>query len=209
MGFIQFLISIATLVLLIPTQTAEEVVVPPSPQAIMGSGLIPADYMALFLMKEHPVLSPQFSTAFAAMYVEEAAYEGVNHDIAFAQMCLETGFLRFGGLVKPYMNNFGGLGAISAQQPGERFPDIRTGIRAQIQHLKGYATQDDLVQPLVDPRYRWIRRGVAPTIAELAGTWATDRLYATKITNILKRMYEYAYSIRTKTHTVKSAVQDF
>ena len=40
------------------------------------------------------------------IYREEAAIEGVNYDIAFCQMCLETGFLQFDGDVKAEQNNF-------------------------------------------------------------------------------------------------------
>jgi hypothetical protein len=123
------------------------------------------------------------------LYVEEAAAEGVNHDMAFAQMCLETGFLRFGGLVSAGMNNFCGLGAIGPGQEGEVFPDPRTGVRAHIQHLKGYATDLPLNGELVDPRYRWVRKGSSPRIRGLAGTWAADKSYGEKINRILERMY--------------------
>jgi hypothetical protein len=130
----------------------------------------------------------------AALYTEEAAAEGVNHDVAFAQMCLETGFLRYGGLVTPDMNNFCGLGAIGLNQPGERFPEPRIGVRAHIQHLKAYATDSPLNRELVDPRYRWVRYGSAPTIGGLSGAWAADRDYGKKIESILERLYRYGYA---------------
>jgi hypothetical protein len=125
--------------------------------------------------------------------VEEAAAEGVNHDAAFAQMCLETGFLRYGGLVKADMNNFCGLGSTGPGHPGEVFPDPRTGVRAQIQHLKAYAAASPLNRELVDPRYRWVKYGSAPMIQGLAGTWAADRAYGDKITAILERLYRFAF----------------
>jgi hypothetical protein len=124
--------------------------------------------------------------------VEEAAAEGVNHDVAFAQMCLETGFLRFGGLVQAEMNNFCGLGSIGPGQPGERFSEPRIGVRAHIQHLKAYATEEPLKQALVDPRYRYVRPGSSPLIKGLAGTWAADKGYAEKITGILERLYTFS-----------------
>jgi hypothetical protein len=108
-------------------------------------------------------------------------------------MCLETGFLRFGGLVQPEWNNFCGLGAIGPEQPGLIFPDVRTGVRAHIQHLKAYATDEPLKLDLVDPRYRYVRLGSSPAIDGLAGTWAADRQYAVKIHDILFRLYEFAY----------------
>jgi hypothetical protein len=167
--------------------------IPPVPEYILGKGLVPAHQMASFLLASNPQADSDFVGNLAEIYTEEAALEGVNHDIAFAQMCLETGFLRYGNLVTPDMNNFCGLGAISADQPGERFPEPRIGVRAQIQHLKGYATAEPLTQELVDPRYVWIKYGSAPTITGLAGSWASDPGYAEKISNILERLYAVSF----------------
>ncbi|GBO52966.1 N-acetylmuramoyl-L-alanine amidase [Pseudanabaena sp. lw0831] len=125
-----------------------------------------------------------------AIYREEAAIEGVNYDIAFCQMCLETGFLQFDGDVQPEQNNFGGIGAIGNGARGDSFSDRRIGIRAQIQHLKAYATAKPLVQPLVDPRFSLIKRGTAPLVGQLAGRWAEDTNYDKKIMAILRRLYE-------------------
>jgi hypothetical protein len=166
--------------------------VPEVPRLILGSGLIPADTLARFLGDINPQADKDQVGQLAVFYAEEAAAEGVNHDVAFAQMCLETGFLRYGGLVTPDMNNFCGLGAIGAAQPGERFPEPRIGVRAHIQHLKAYATESPLNRELVDPRYRWVRYGSAPTIRGLSGAWAADREYGEKIENILERLYRYS-----------------
>lgn len=124
-----------------------------------------------------------------AIYREEAAIEGVNYDIAFCQMCLETGFLQFGGDVKPEQNNFGGIGAIGNGVSGDSFSDRRIGVRAQIQHLKAYATTKPLVQPLVDPRFSLVKRGTAPLLGQLSGRWAEDTNYDKKIMAILRRLY--------------------
>jgi hypothetical protein len=125
-----------------------------------------------------------------AIYREEAAIEGVNYDIAFCQMCLETGFLQFGGDVRPEQNNFGGIGAIGNGVRGDSFSDRRIGVRAQIQHLKAYATTQPLVQPLVDPRFSLVKRGTAPLLSQLAGQWAEDTNYDKKIMAILRRLYD-------------------
>ncbi|MDR1576151.1 MAG: cell wall hydrolase, partial [Treponema sp.] len=106
---------------------------------------------------------------------------------------LETGFLSYGGLVTPEMNNFCGLGSIGPGQSGETFPDTRTGVRAHIQHLKAYATEEPLNGVLVDPRYRWVRYGSSPTIAGLSGTWAADKFYSGKIGDILRRLYDFSF----------------
>jgi len=148
---------------------------------------------AAFLLNANPRAERNYVESLASIYTEEAAVEGVNHDVAFAQMCLETGFLGFGGDVSPEQNNFCGLGAIGNGEPGNSFPDPRTGVRAHIQHLKAYATDAPLKQELVDPRYRWVRYGSSPSIKGLSGTWAADKNYAVKINDILERLYSFAY----------------
>jgi len=125
------------------------------------------------------------------LYIEEAADEGVNHDIAFCQMCLETAFLRFGGDVDPTQNNFAGIGAVGGGAQGAFFPNPRTGVKAQIQHLKAYASTDPIAKPpIVDPRFDLVTRGIAPTVNDLSGRWAVDPDYGSKILSILKRLYE-------------------
>jgi len=164
-----------------------------TPSYIMGGGRANSDKMALFLLQTNPKADSNFVRNLAVFYVEESAFEGVNHDIAFSQMCLETGFLSYGNLVQPEWNNFCGLGAIGPEQPGLVFPDPRTGVRAHIQHLKAYASEEPLNGDLVDPRYRYVRKGSSPTIEGLSGTWAADRSYAVKIGAILQRLYEFSF----------------
>jgi len=158
----------------------------------MGEGLVAEKLLSAFLRYYNPVIE-DFADELAKLYVEEAEIEGINHDVSFAQMCLETGYLGFGGLVIPEMNNFCGLGAIGPGQRGEWFPDPGTGVRAHIQHLKAYASTEPLKRELVDPRYKWVRTGSSPKISGLAGTWAADLLYADKIGRILERMYKFAF----------------
>jgi hypothetical protein len=126
------------------------------------------------------------------LYREEAMIEGINHDIAFCQMCLETGFLRFGTDIKPQQNNFAGLGGVGGGAEGASFSSARIGVRAHIQHLKAYASLEPLVQQEVDPRFRFVTRGVAPLVHQLSGRWSADLDYGTKITAILRRLYESA-----------------
>ncbi|MCL2093848.1 MAG: glucosaminidase domain-containing protein [Treponema sp.] len=171
----------------------ELIPIPPIPYEIMGKGLISPEDLAAFLMQSNPGADPDYVEALALIYAEEAAIEGINHDVAFAQMSLETGYLRFGGLVTPEMNNFAGLGSIGPGQHGLLFPDPRTGVRAHIQHLKAYASEAPLNQLLVNPRYHYVRLGSSPTISGLAGTWAADPDYGVKINNILERLYRFSF----------------
>ena len=151
------------------------------------------DKLAGFLAQNNPGFADTDARMMARLYIEEASFEGVNHDIAFVQMCLETGYLRYGGDVKREQNNFAGLGAVGGGEPGLSFPDPRTGVRAHIQHLKAYACDEPLNLALVNPRFRFVRRGISPKYEGLAGTWAADRQYAVKIENILKRLYDFAF----------------
>ena len=167
----------------------------PVPELIMGRGIVLPKEMAAFLLESNPGVETAFIEELAYIYTEESAIEGVNSDVAFAQMCLETGFLRYGGLVTPDMNNFCGLGAIGPVERGLSFPNPRTGVRAHIQHLKAYASEEPLKQLLIDPRFHYVRRGSSPAITGLAGTWAADPAYAEKIHRILERLYSFYYKL--------------
>ena len=92
------------------------------------------------------------------MYEEEANKEGISVEVAFAQAMHETGWLQFGGSVKIEQFNFAGLGATDGGGKSADFSvygeeGVRMGIRAQIQHLKAYATADPLNKKCVDDRY--------------------------------------------------------
>jgi hypothetical protein len=160
------------------------------PELIMGRGLMSLDRLVSFFMENNPSADEERVSRLAALYIEEADFEGVNADVAFVQMCLETGFLRFGGLVTEEMNNFCGLGAVSPEERGHYFPDERTGVRAHIQHLKAYGSCEPLEGELVDPRFHFVcPRGKSPDIRGLAGTWAADPQYGAKLADLLEALY--------------------
>jgi len=161
-----------------------------SPEMIMGRGVMSQVQLTSFLLENNPYADEDEVARLAGLYIEESAVEGINADVAFVQMCLETGFLRFGGLVSEEQNNFCGLGATGPGYPGLFFPDERTGVRAHVQHLKAYASTDPLIGELVDPRYNLVTpKGKAPSIHGLAGTWAADPQYGTKLAEMLARLY--------------------
>lgn len=156
---------------------------------IMDQGQCSASDFSAMIMFYNPNLEYEKAEILARTYIYEAQKEGVNQDIAFVQMCLETGFLTFTGSVKPHQNNFCGLGAVNAHQPGQYFPDVQTGVRAHIQHLKAYASHYDLYHELVDTRFRYVKRGSAQTIYQLPGKWAADKDYAIKLEGLLARLF--------------------
>ena len=132
---------------------------------------------------------------FATMYCEEAAAEGVRPEVAFVQTMKETGWLQFGGDVSVEQFNFAGLGTTRGGVPGNSYPDVRTGIRAQIQHLKAYASTEPLNQACVDERYEYVLKGCAPYVEWLgqkenpAGTgWATAEKYGDSIVSMIGKM---------------------
>lgn len=132
---------------------------------------------------------------FCQMYYDEAEAEGVRAEVAFAQTMKETGFLQYGGDASIEQFNFAGLGTTGNGVPGNSFPDVRTGIRAQIQHLKAYATVDALNQECVDERYEYVKKGAAPYVEWLGqqenpqGTgWATGDNYGYDIVEMIEDM---------------------
>ena len=125
---------------------------------------------------------------FCRILREEAGYEGVNGDVLFAQVMLETNYLRFGNDVRPEQCNFGGLGATGNGNPGLSFRDVRTGIRAQVQHLKAYGSHEPLNNACVDPRFLLVTRGSAPTIFDLSGKWAASRTYGESLDRIIRHL---------------------
>ncbi len=157
--------------------------------SIMGQGRLKATTLAAFLHQNNNQVSTSEAFKIAKIYIEESKAEGVNYDIAFSQMCLETGFLRYGGTVLPGQNNFSGLGVLNKKTRGFSFRDIRLGIRAHIQHLKAYASHGKLHHNLVDPRFRFVKRGSIKKVDDLSGKWAADKRYGKKIRYLLGRMY--------------------
>jgi hypothetical protein len=158
---------------------------------IAGQGNTSEVQLLMFLKANNEAALTRYPEI-AKLYREEGSIEGINYDIAFAQMCLETDFLRFSGTVRPEQNNFGGLGSAGGDSQGASFPSARIGVRAQIQHLKAYANAEPLVQAVVDPRFNFVARGVAPLVSLLSGRWAADPQYGDKLLAVLKRLYESA-----------------
>jgi hypothetical protein len=157
--------------------------------AIMGHGNATEMNMMVFLKQNNANAVTNFADI-PKIYREEAAIEGINYDVAFCQMCLETNFLRFGGDVKSIQNNFANLGSIGGGPETASFDSARIGVRAHIQHLKAYASTEPLVQELVDPRFKFVRRGVAPLVSQLSTRWTVDPNYGEKIMNLVRRLYE-------------------
>jgi N-acetylmuramoyl-L-alanine amidase len=162
---------------------------------IMGQSIASKQQMIKYF--ESITISKDFNymNSFTTMLLEEAAVEGVRADIAFVQMMKETNFLRFTGTVKEEQNNFAGIGATGPGVPGHSFADIRTGIRAVVQHLKAYASTEPLKLAVVDPRYQYVKKGSAPYVEWLGikenptgAGWASDPGYGYDIVTRFNKM---------------------
>ena len=171
---------------------------------IEGSTTTTIDQMVRFYEKNSPIAYPSKSLKsggaatikeFATIYYEEAKKEGIKAEVAWAQTMHETGWLKFGGQVKISQYNFAGLGATDGGASGAKFKDVRTGVRAQIQHLKAYASTGKLNQACVDPRFNYVKRGCAQYV-EILGQkenpngygWATSEKYGVTISNLINKL---------------------
>ena len=129
---------------------------------------------------------------FCKILYEEASFEGVCPEVLYAQVMKETGYLKFGNLVKADQCNFGGIGATGPGHPGYTFSSVRKGLRAQAQHLKAYATTEPLNNACVDPRFSYVTRGCAPKTIDLNGRWAVPGAgYGESLNVIVKAVIGY------------------
>lgn len=124
---------------------------------IMGAAEASEEQMVHYIEKRNPQTKLNCSVEdIVRYYYEEAGREGIRPDVALCQALKETGFFAYGGDVSPKQNNFCGLGATGNREPGASFATPQLGVRAHIQHLMAYATQERPHGAIVDPRYKHV-----------------------------------------------------
>jgi len=146
-----------------------------------------------FLKTRTPNLDARYANI-AELYKRHGETWHVRWDYAFFQMAVETNFLSYKrgdgewGDVNPRQNNFAGLGTTGGGVPGDGYPDMDTGVLAQIQHLVVYSgeriadpvgartklKQDDILESMAS-------RNGHTTFADLSRRWAADRHYGASI----------------------------
>lgn len=164
---------------------------------IMGQSKATVEQLQTYIKKVNPKVTDSV-TKLAAIYIAEGETEGVRGDIAFAQSCLETGNFTFTGFAVTFdQNNFCGLGVTKNGMKGNSFDTPVKGIRAQIQHLKAYASNERLLQTCVDPRFLYVTRGAAEYVEWLGiqenptrQGWAAGKNYGQEIIRILNAIME-------------------
>ncbi len=160
--------------------------------SILGESEITRSAAKEFMSKMNPLYIDMVD-----FYYDIAPKYGIRADIALAQACKETGYFKYGGLVKAEQNNFCGLAATGVATTG--FTDIRgadptkvffvegghgayfidraTGVEAHIQHLFAYVTNNSLPlgTMLLSPRFILVNRGCSPYVQYLG---KEDNIYS-------------------------------
>lgn len=128
---------------------------------------------------------------FCEILYDEAVLEGVKPEVVFGQSMNETGYLKFGGDLKPEQFNFAGLGATGGGVAGNSYESVQIGLRAQVQHLKAYASTETLNSACVDNRFSYVTRGSAPYVEWLGiqenpggKGWAASDRYGINLINL-------------------------
>lgn len=151
------------------------------------------DRLMAFLRSRNPRPDPRFRDI-ARWYKHWGEAWRVRWDYAFFQMAIETNFLSYRqpngkmGDVDPKQNNFAGIGTTGGGVPGDSYPDVKTGVLAQIQHLVAYsgerlanpvAPRTQLKQDDIIEASQRLNRTVR--FSDLSKRWAVDPKYGSSI----------------------------
>lgn len=176
----------------------------PPPIRLSATNQVPScvtpERLMQFLATRNKKLIPRFRNI-AQWYRHHGEAWKVRWDYAFYQMAIETNFLKYRtpsgrwGDVNPKQNNFAGIGTTGGGVPGNSFPDVSTGVLAQIQHLVVYsgerldnpvAPRTRLKQDVILHLSRPVARRRPVTFQDLSGRWAVDRRYGRSIEYVAK-----------------------
>ena len=129
----------------------------------------------------------------ADLYIRWGQAFNIRADIAWAQMCHETGFLEFTGVAKADWNNFAGVGVTG---PGVvvTFASEELGIIAHYAHLAWYVYPNHVngyCSSTYDPRHIGAHRfNGDSSINCLNGRWAPAGDYANKIIGFANQIWQ-------------------
>jgi hypothetical protein len=165
-------------------------------------------------IQAHPAPRPPAYDAptlqeFAGQAVAVTRLFGLRASIVVGQMLHETGFLRFGGLVRPDQFNFGGLGATGAGVTGARFASVREGISAVCAHHLAYllgapANWPEPVRAFaaVDPRNELVVAGPHAGAVRVLGDYTNGRWAFTSSVPIGSLANGYAAAVARAANTL-------
>lgn len=158
---------------------------------IKGTQVATIDRMYQFVCSKNA----SFDREIAEQFYKVGAVYGIRGDIALCQSIIETGWFKYTGgtAVTPSDHNYCGLGVTTLGQKGCIFSTVKEGVTAQIQHLYAYCCKDALPagETLVDPRFKYVTRGCAPTWESLGGKWAASSSYGSNILSVYNQMMSF------------------
>ena len=141
---------------------------------VEGRGSLEKAGITAYVKRQNPSIDDNFLNRLIDTYIAEAAFENINHDIAIAQMLYTTSFLKNGKFASSY--NYAGLSPL--QSWDGRFASMTEGVRAHIQHIKGYASTTINNRQIVDPRYYLLVNlrylGTVKTFDQLYVRWSAN-----------------------------------
>lgn len=139
-----------------------------------------------------------------------AVKRGILPEVMCSQICVETGYFKFGGVLDASYHNTCGLkttkgGSDKAAKAHMKFKSWEEGINAHADHLalyagakgfpkyspetKGYYNENCKANGTTkDPRHFTYLYGCCKTVEGLSGTWATSKNYAEKILTLVKEI---------------------
>jgi N-acetylmuramoyl-L-alanine amidase len=188
----------------VPTPVEEPVAVEPEPvpvdlheghHDILGESTVAVEKMIAFVKEKNP--NALFIEEIAKQFIEVGKTYGIRGDMAFCQSLIETGWFKFDGgtAVTPDQHNYCGLGVTSKGMKGNSFTTVKDGVTAQLQHLFAYASKNELPngEILLDPRFKYVTREIAPHWEDLSNRWAMNANYGTHIVALYEQLVNYVY----------------
>jgi len=158
---------------------------------IEGHGSLEKTNIVSYIRSKNATVSTREIEVIIDTYIREAQRENINHDIAIAQMCYATDYLKNQQRIS--VHNYAGFDAINGVPV--RYANMGEGVRAHIQHLKGYTSRQKPQGDIVDKRYQILIdkriQGTVKTLDALFENWAPgySRSYGNVINNILDDLY--------------------
>jgi N-acetylmuramoyl-L-alanine amidase len=163
---------------------------------VIGQSTVSIEKMVAFAKTVNP--EAQDLEEIAKSFIEVGNKYGVRGDVAFCQSLIETGWFKFDGgtAVTPDQHNYCGMGVTSKGMKGNSFDTVRDGVTAQIQHLYAYATKLPIPSDdkLLDPRFKYVTRGIAPHWEDLSNRWAMNENYGKHILSLYVRLVTFEYT---------------
>lgn len=151
-----------------------------------------------------------------------AENNGINPVVMLAQVCYETGYFNFGGVLNVSFHNTCGLKTTKGGNNSEpnahmKFKSWDEGIQAHADHLGLYAGSKNCPKyspntkgyentkyksngTTKDPRHFTYLYGKCKTVEGLSGTWATNKNYAKTLLSIIDKIH----NTKVPNETVKS-----